>query len=241
MEAGILFPEACITAFLGAAADNGATIHVNEPVLRFTATPYGVEVTTSLGTYGAEKLIVSAGAWLGELIPECRLPLTVRRQVLFWFDNANPSWRDYFQPRNMPIFIWEYLRDNIFYGFADLGSGTKIAWHHGGRVLMPDQLSNDITDEEISAIKTLAAARLAIDPVFRDASVCMYTNTPDGDFIIDYHPDHPNIIIASPCSGHGFKFSSLTGKLLADLALRGHTEFDLSPFAIGRSALTGRS
>jgi sarcosine oxidase len=238
-EAGILFPEACITAFLKAAADNGAAIHANEAVLRITPAQYGIEVTTSLATYRAEKLIVSAGGWLSELMPELELPLTVRRQVLFWFDNANPSWRDYFQPRNMPIFIWEYLRGKMFYGFPDLGSGTKIAWHHGGRLLVPDQLHNDTSDQEISAIKSLAATHLAIDPVFRDSTVCMYTNTPDGDFIIDFHPDHPNIIIASPCSGHGFKFSSLTGKLLGDLALQGHTEFDLSPFAIGRAALTG--
>jgi sarcosine oxidase len=236
-EAGILFPEACITAFLQAAAQNGAAIHPNEQVLRITPTQYGVEVTTNKSTYRAEKLIVSAGAWLGELMPELQLPLTVNRQVLFWFDNANPAWRGYFQPANMPIFIWEYLRGKIFYGFPDLGRGTKLAWHHGGRTIDPDQLKNDTTEQEIAEIKALAAAHMTIDPIFKNSAVCMYTNTPDEDFIIDLHPDHPNIIIASPCSGHGFKFSSLTGKLLGDLALKGHTDFDLSPFAIRRQSL----
>lgn len=236
-EAGILFPEACITAFLDAAANNGATIQTNEQVLRITPTQYGIEVTTNKSTYRAEKGIVSAGAWLGGLMPELQLPLTVKRQVLFWLDNANPAWRGYFQPANMPIFIWEYLRGKMFYGFPDLGSGTKLAWHHGGRAIDPDQLKNDTTEQEIAEIKALAAAHMTIEPVFRHAAVCMYTNTPDEDFIIDLHPDHPNIIIASPCSGHGFKFSSLTGKLLGDLAQKGHTEFDLSPFAIRRPAL----
>jgi sarcosine oxidase len=236
-EAGILFPEACITAFLQAAAQNGAGIHPYEQVLRITPTQYGVQVTTNKSTYRAEKAIVSAGAWLGELMPELQLPLTVNRQVLFWFDNANPNWHGYFQPANMPIFIWEYLRGKIFYGFPDLGRGTKLAWHHGGRAIDPDQLKNDATEQEIAEIKALAAAHMTIDPIFKNSAVCMYTNTPDEDFIIDLHPDHPNIIIASPCSGHGFKFSSLTGKLLGDLALKGHTDFDLSPFAIRRQSL----
>lgn len=237
-EAGILFPEACIAAFLQAAADNGAVIHTNERVTHIVPAKHGgIEIATATTTYRTEKLIVSAGAWLGELMPELRLPLTVNRQVLFWFDNANAATRTYFQPANMPIFIWEYQRDKMFYGFPDLGGGTKLAWHHGGRAITPDQLSNDTTEEEIADISRLAAAQLTIDPVFSKSAVCMYTNTPDEDFIIDHHPDHPNIIIASPCSGHGFKFSSLTGKLLADLVLKGHSEFDLSPFAINRKTL----
>jgi sarcosine oxidase len=247
-EAGVLFPELCVAAFLQAAADNGAEMHSNERVIRIVPDIRGgIEVTTvkqeSIGvgtattTYRTGKLIVSAGAWLGELMPELRLPLTVNRQVLFWFDNADAATRPYFQPAKMPIFIWEYQRGNMFYGFPDLGGGTKLAWHHGGRAITPDAMRNDTTEDEIAGISRLAAAQLTIEPVFKKSAVCMYTNTPDEDFIIDHHPDHPNIIIASPCSGHGFKFSSLTGKLLADLALTGHTGFDLSPFAIGRRAL----
>ena len=236
-EAGILYPEACIAAFLKIAADNGAALRLNEAVLGITVTGSDVEVRTSLGTYRAEKLIVSAGAWLGELMPELQLPLTIRRQVLFWFDNANPGWRAHFEPANMPVFIWEYLHGKMFYGFPDLGGGTKLAWHHGGRVVVPDELSQEVGELEIGEIQALAVERLAIEPVFRRSAVCMYTNTPDEDFILDFHPVHAHVIIASPCSGHGFKFSSLTGKLLCDLALKGRTDFDLSPFAIGRKAL----
>jgi sarcosine oxidase len=237
-EAGVLFPEACIGAFLHTAQYNGAAIHTDEQVIRITPIDNeAVELTTTKTTYRTEKLIVSAGAWLGELMPELKLPLDVKRQVLCWFDNANSKTQDYFQPANMPIFIWEYQRDKMFYGFPDLGGGTKLAWHHGGRSIAPDQLRNDTTDQEIAEIKALAAAYLAIDPVFKRSAVCMYTNTPDEDFIIDHHPDHPNIIVASPCSGHGFKFSSLTGQLLADLAIKGTTDFDLSPFSINRKSL----
>lgn len=232
-EAGILFPEECIRAFLGQAAKQGATIHTGEPVLKITPGDQAITITTPTASYETEKCIVSTGAWLNTLLPELHLPLSVRRQPLFWFRNTN----DNFGPSKMPIFIWEYEKEKMFYGFPDLGSGAKLAPHHGGRPIAPDDLENDVTTEETNAIATLAKRYLDFDPVFDHATTCMYTNTPDEHFIIDRHPLHPNIIVASPCSGHGFKFSPATGQLLAELALDKKNSFDLTPFAIRRPAL----
>ncbi len=266
-EAGILLPEDCIRAFLSAAARNGAILQTGEQVLEIQPGNSSSTVVTSKGRYTADKLIVSAGAWTGGLLyglsteepltrtvepqtrprtseplSDLRLPLIVKRQVLFWFDNADPQRRAWFNPDKMPVFIWEYepAKEHepakMFYGFPDLGTGVKLAPHHRGRTIEADDLRQDTGADEIAEMQNIAADWLAMDPVYRDSSVCMYTNTPDEDFIIDFHPEFPNIIVASPCSGHGFKFSSLTGQLLCQLAIEGRTGFDLSPFRINRFA-----
>jgi len=231
-EAGILFPEECIRTFLDQAAARGAAIHYNEPVLKIAPSKDGIEITTSKEKYSVGSLILSAGAWTNQLLPGLQLPLTVKRQVLFWFGSENAQGRDRFLPANMPIYIWEYTEGRMFYGFPDLGTGIKIAPHHRGRSIDPDDLTQGVSQEEIEEMKDIAREYLGIDPVFRTSAVCMYTNTPDENFIIDYHPEFSNIIIASPCSGHGFKFSSLTGRILSDMALGNDTGFDLSPFSV---------
>ena len=233
-NAGILFPEKCINAFLTQAQKNGAAIHNNEIVLSINPKSDYVELITSKGTYKAEKLIISAGAWTGELLPRLNLPLTVERQVLYWFKNNNTRQQSYILPENLPIYIWEYLPGEIFYGFPDLGNGIKIAHHHAGENIKPDKLSQDVSETEIASMKKITDRYLNIDLEYNYSAVCMYTNTPDENFIIDYHPEHKNIIIASPCSGHGFKFSSLTGKILSDMAIGKKPDFDISPFRIAR-------
>lgn len=233
-DAGILLPEECIRAFLSSAVHNGAGLQTDEPVLAIQPDNKDITVVTTKGRYRTDKLIVSAGAWTGGLLPGLRLPLTVKRQVLFWFDDADPQQRALFRTDKMPVFIWEYEPAKMFYGIPDLGSGVKLAPHHRGRTIAADDLRQDTSDDEIAEMRSLAADWLAMDPVYRDNSVCMYTNTPDENFIIDFHPEFPNIIVASPCSGHGFKFSSLTGQLLCQMATEGRTGFDLSPFRIGR-------
>ncbi|HVU59111.1 MAG TPA: N-methyl-L-tryptophan oxidase [Puia sp.] len=240
-EAGILFPEECIRTFLDQAAAQGAAIHYNEPVMKITPTKNSIEITTAKGRYSVGSLILSAGAWTNQLLPGLQLPLTIKRQVLFWLDNNTPKDHDRFLPANMPIYIWEYAAGKMFYGFPDLGTGIKIAPHHRGNTIDPDNLTQDVSQKEIEEIKDIAAGYLGISPVFKTSAVCMYTNAPDENFIIDHHPDFRNIIIASPCSGHGFKFSSLTGKLLSDMALGNDTGFDLSPFSISRPAIQKNS
>jgi sarcosine oxidase len=231
-EAGVLFPELCIAAYLEAASSNGAVVNTLERVLEIEPSRDSVIVTTTAGRYSAEKVIVSAGAWLGSLLPGLRLPLTIERQVLYWFENANAGWRGYFQPSNMPIFIWEHEIGKMFYGFPDLGRGVKIGFHHGGQHILADELKQEVSASEIAEMGEMAERYLSMEPIFKTSTVCMYTNTPDENFIIDFHPEHRNILIASPCSGHGFKFSSLTGQLLCKMVMGEPTGFDLEPFKI---------
>jgi sarcosine oxidase len=250
-RAGILFPEECIKAHLAGAAARGAEIRCEETVESIMPSGDGVEVKTSKGRYLAGKVIVSAGAWVGELLPELRLPLYIERQVVCWFKDAGAGLRGagdagsrgaggarggigVLQPDRMPVYIWEYAAGELFYGFPDLGQGIKIGFHHGGRHIRPDELRQDAEAAEIEAIREIAGTYLAIDPVFEAASVCMYTNTPDEDFIIDEYPGCPQILVLSPCSGHGFKFSSVVGKIASDWATGGPVAFDLSPFSAKR-------
>ena len=233
-EAGILFPEDCIETYLDQAHKNGASLQYNERVLKIIPFDDSVQIITDEAIYRTSKLIVSAGAWLNQLMPDLQLPLTIERQVLYWIKSSNPKSKEYFLPGNLPIYIWEYLPGKIFYGFPDLGDGIKIAFYHGGESVTPGTLMPAVSKDEIDNIMAIAEKYLNIQPEFNYSATCMYTNTPDANFIIDYHPQHKNIIIASPCSGHGFKFASLTGKLLCSMAIEEKIEFDLSPFSISR-------
>ena len=235
-RAGILFPEACIRVCLEGAAANHASIRCDETVLGIVPKKDSVEVTTSKGRYTAGKVIVSAGAWIGTLLPELKVPFTIERQVVCWLEDKHQRSVSPFAPERMPVYIWEYMPGKLFYGFPDLGQGIKIGFHHAGRRILPDELQQDASAAEISAIEEIAGEYLDIEPVFHSSSVCMYTNTPDENFIIDVHPACANILIASPCSGHGFKFSSVIGKILSDWATDRPVGFDLSPFALGRIA-----
>jgi sarcosine oxidase len=230
--AGVLFPEACIETALQLAQAHDATCRLGETVTRVTTHQGYSQVYTSNGKYTARQVIISAGAWLNQLVPELALPLTIERQVVFWFDHGGGQLRG-LQPDHFPIYIWE-TDDTMFYGFPDLGNGLKVAFHHYGQHANPDNLNRQVTSQEVSAIKAVIRKHFGIDPIFREASVCMYTNTPDMDFILDRHPEHTNVIIASPCSGHGFKFASAIGKILADMAADRTTGFDLTPFRIDR-------
>lgn len=231
-RAGILFPEECIKAHLAGAAARGAEVRCEETVLAISVLEDGVGVRTSKGRYLAGKVIVSAGAWVGELLPELRLPLTLERQVVCWFRENGKG--EVLQPDRMPVYIWEYMAGRLFYGFPDMGQGIKIGFHHGGRHIQPDELRQDASADEIADIGEIARTYLAIDPLFEAASVCMYTNTPDEDFIIDEYPGSPQILVLSPCSGHGFKFSSVLGKIASDWGVGASPGFDLIPFRLGR-------
>jgi sarcosine oxidase len=236
-RAGILFPEECIRTHLQWAMANGAAVHCGETVLAIKAGSGSVKVTTSRGKYAAAKVIVSAGAWIGGLLPELRLPLTIERQVVCWFGDKRDGDRGMDEDRgmgskDMPIYIWEYEPGRMVYGFPDLGEGIKIGFHHGGRRIFAEDLKQDASAEEINELKAIAGGYLSLDPVFRRSSVCMYTNTPDEDFILDVYPGCERIFVVSPCSGHGFKFSSVIGKILSEWASDGEVGFDLTPFSI---------
>jgi sarcosine oxidase len=227
-RAGVLFPEPCVAAHLNAARSAGAAIHFEEPALRWEPDAGGVRVVTAKGTYNAGHLVASAGSWVQSLFPDVKLNLTVERQVLYWFATRKP---ELFEPTRCPIHLWEYAPHRFFYGFPDLGGGVKLAIHHQGEITAPDTVRREVGDAEVANI------RRVVEPLIPElgsqlprTAVCLYTNTRDEHFLIDSHPDHPQVLIVSPCSGHGFKFSSAIGEVVRDLIVDGKSRFDLGLF-----------
>lgn len=232
-RAGLLYPEKCIAAHLDLAKRHGAEVRANCRVLDWRADERGVAVRTERGEIEAEGLVISAGAWVGGLVPEVAAQLQVERQVLLWFDAKRP---DLYAPNRFPIHLWEYEPERMFYGFPDAGDGLKLAFHHQGESTSADGVDRAVRDADVAKMRELMRRFLpevAEAPLLR-GTVCLYTNTPDGHFIIDRHPAHKRVIIASPCSGHGFKFASAVGEALAEMAHGEKARCDLGLFRAGR-------
>ena len=177
--------------------------------------------------------MIASGAWVTQLVPELALPLVVERNVVHWFDPLTDS--AHFGPGSLPIFIHEHEPGRVWYGFPDLGDGVKLALHHQGEPTAADTVRRDVSSDEVERVRALADRFLpGVAGRVRDSVVCLYTNTPDEHFILDVHPAHRGVIVASPCSGHGFKFSSAIGEVIADLVLEGRSRFDLAPFRLSR-------
>jgi len=227
-RAGALSPEFCVYAHLDQARLYGAALRWEEPVTRWEADGAGVKVVTSRGEYRADRLVFTAGPWIGSLVPELKTVFTVERQVQFWFEPKAPA---LFQPNRCPIYLWEHAPDRFFYGFPDLGAGVKVAGHHEGVTTNPDAVGREVAPTEVAAMRSLVQQFLpeANGPLRRTA-VCLYTNTSDQHFWIDEHPAHRQVLIASPCSGHGFKFSSAIGEVLCAWVNQEKPRFDLSLF-----------
>ena len=228
-RAGVLFPEACIDAHLTLAQAHGAALRYAEPLVAWRDDGAGVSVVTDKAEYRADQLLLTAGSWIGSLVPELDATFTVERQVLYWFDPV--AERKLFAPKECPIHLWESAPYRFFYGFPDFGQGVKLAIHHQGDVADPEQLCREVSDNELKAMRKLVQRFLpGADGALRSTEVCMYTNTQDEHFWIDRHPRHRQVLIASPCSGHGFKFSSVIGEVLAELLVAGRSRFDMSLF-----------
>jgi sarcosine oxidase len=232
-RAGLLFPELCVSTFLERAAHHGAVLRLSEPARRWESDEHEVMVTTAVASYRARHLVLAAGPWMPELLRDLYLPLEVERQLFHWFEpRGHPDW---FRAERSPIALWEFARGRLVATCPDVGHGIKVGIHHEGEITDPIRVRRDVTEEEtarvhelLERLMPLAAGRLL------DATTCLYTNTPDDHFLIDFHPRHPRVVIASPCSGHGFKFSSAIGEILAGLVTEGSSRFDLSPFRIAR-------
>jgi sarcosine oxidase len=240
-RSGMLDPEASVGAFLDRAARLGATLQFEEPVLAWEAAASGdrVRVTTARATYEAARLVIAPGAWAPELLAELALPLTVERQVLYWFEPRGPAAP--FLPDRFPIYIWEVHPDVDFYGFpAQDGppGGVKVAFYRAGGVASqctPETIDRSVHPAEVERMREcLAACIPSLNGELRAALTCMYTNTPDQHFAIGLHPRRPQVVVASPCSGHGFKFASVVGEILADLAIDGATRHPIGLFDLGR-------
>lgn len=232
-RAGILLPEAIITAHLQLAQDLGAELHRDTVVEGWERTPEGIALRAGGETVLARQLVVAVGAWASPFLRSLALPLTVERQVLYWFDPVR--FPEHHRPDRMPVSIWELDDGSYFYTKPDLGDGVKIGVHHGGMLTTADAVDRTVTPEEDAAIYDLLRRFVPFAKGhLRERATCLYTNTPDADFIVDRHPEADEVLVLSPCSGHGFKFASVIGEITADLVTTGTTRFDLSPFALAR-------
>lgn len=232
-EGGFLLPERCILLFVEQAQELGAQVHTHERTLDWQPTANGVQVRTERGEYEAETLVISAGAWASKLLPGLGDSAVPERQALAWFETLRP---DFFTPEAFPVFNIMVDEGN-FYGFPEFGiPGFKLGrYHHLEEIVDPDEIDRDpnAQDEEL--------LRGFTENYFPDAAgatssmkVCMFTNSPDEHFIIDRLPDSPQVVVAAGFSGHGFKFSSVVGEILADLAVDGATKHDIGMFKVSR-------
>jgi monomeric sarcosine oxidase len=231
-EAGVLFPEEAIRAHLQVAVHHGAEARFGTQVLAWEPRPGGgIQVSTSAGTLQGERLILTAGAWLGQLAPGLGPRLRIERNVQHWF--AASASLAHLQPDRCPVWILQRKDTPLFYGFPNLeGQGVKVALHHSGHyTTTADDLDRTVTTQEAGAMRGLLADWIpdAAGEV-RSSAVCMYTNTPDEHFVIGPHPSHSDIILAGGFSGHGYKFCSVVGEVLADLATQGATPHPIQLF-----------
>ena len=236
-RAGYLDPEACTKAHMDLAVKAGATTRFNERVEAWEAGRDRVRVATTAGDYAGEKLVLTAGPWIGTLLGELHLPLEIERQTVSWFAPPEPTAN--YQSRHFPIYAYEFKPGVICYGFPELTKGVKASVMHDGRIFRsPDDIGRSVTDVDVRPLRSALRGVLPdlSRSAVRESTTCIFTNTPDHDFVIDFHPEHANVLISSPCSGHGFKFASAIGELQADLVTTGSSRFDLTPFGLNRFA-----
>ncbi|TMB91277.1 MAG: N-methyl-L-tryptophan oxidase [Chloroflexi bacterium] len=239
--AGFVRPEACVAAQLALAERLGAGVRRSERVVGIARDGAGVRVRTDSGEHAAERVVVAAGPWLPDLGPPAlRVLLTVYRQVLAWFA-LRPDAVDH-SPAAMPVYIWELGDGRFFYGFPAVdgpGGGLKAAGEQFDTSTTADTARAGVDPGEPRALYDgVVGARLpGITQQCLKAVRCLYTVTPDGDFVVDWHPDIEGVLLVSPCSGHGFKHSPALGEAVASWLISGSRPDQLSPFGLDRPSL----
>ena len=232
-EGGFLLPERCIVSFVEAAQAAGAQVHAREEVVDWEPIADGVRVITNRATYVADRLVITAGAWNAHLLPFLDGLTIPERQVLGWFQPHRP---ELFGPDMFPVFNL-LVDEGRFYGFPVHGiPGFKFGkYHHFEEAVEPESYDREPRLEDELLLREFSS-RYTPDgngPTMSLAT-CMFTNTPDKHFLIDVHPQFPQVSFASPCSGHGFKFASVMGEIMADLADAGDTRHDIELFRLHR-------
>jgi sarcosine oxidase len=232
-DGGFVEVEPSLAAQITLATAAGAELRAGERVRAIEPGADVVRIVTERGTVAAKAAIIAAGPWIKSLLPALAAPLRVTREVTGWFEPADAT---LFAPGRFPVFIIE-SRHGMHYGVPPHGdAGVKAAkHHHRDQAVDPDGYDRTVSADDERLIRAALADHIpAADGRLLAAKTCLYTMTPDGDFLIDRLPGHPNVIVASPCSGHGFKFAPVIGEILADLATGGTTRHDISRFALAR-------
>ncbi|MFD4544278.1 N-methyl-L-tryptophan oxidase [Streptomyces bauhiniae] len=225
-KAGLLRPENMVAAHLQLATRQGAELRFEEPVVRWEPYRDGVRVHTVENTYTAGQLVICPGAWAPWLLADLGVPITVERQVMYWFQPTGGTGP--FEPERHPIYIWENADGVQVYGFPAIDGperGAKVAFFRKGQHTTPETIDRTVHAHEVRAMADHMAGLIPDLPgTFLKAATCMYSTTPDEHFVIARHPAHPeSVTVACGFSGHGFKFVPVVGEILADLALAGST------------------
>ncbi len=235
-DGGFVASEKAIYAHVGLAQSRDADIRTGEPMLDWTPTAQGgVVVRTERGTYSAGRLVITSGGWIADAVPALASKVSTVRQAIGWFTTRRP---ELFREGAFPVFILS-VEEGAFYGFPLYEHpGFKLGGPHFGREPMDPR-----DDDRTPSPRQVALIRECLRRYIPDAAGdpltlkgCVYTVSPDEDFIIDAVPGVPQAVFASCCSGHGFKFASAIGEILADLSTSGQSAFDLSPFSLDRLA-----
>ncbi len=233
-DGGFLLAERCVLAHVNAALRHGAELRFREPALAWERTGQGgVRVTTAGGEDEADRLVICGGAWAGRLVPAVRSVVSPERQVLAWLQPTRPEW---FDASVFPVFLLD-VEEGSYYGFPvhDVPGFKFGRYHHRGEAIDPDTPDRSAGPEDETLLRSFA------ERYFPDGAgptvmlkACIFTNTPDEHFILDVLPDAPQVSVAAGFSGHGFKFCSVVGEVMADLAMHGSTSHDIGLFGLAR-------
>ncbi|HEX7122922.1 MAG TPA: N-methyl-L-tryptophan oxidase [Gemmatimonadaceae bacterium] len=232
-DGGFLVPERCIDAHVRLARRLGADIRTETPVTAWEPHAAGAVVHAGGESFRAPHLVLCAGAWMPGLVAELAPHLTVERQVLAWFETRRPEW---FAPDRFPVFVMN-ADEGHFYGLPAFGApGFKLGkYHHRGEAVDPDRVDRTVHEEDLEILHAFARR------YFPDGAgatlrsrVCLFTNTRDEHFVIDRLPQAPQVVVVSACSGHGFKFTSVVGEIVADLVQRGESRHDIGLHRVAR-------
>ncbi|TMI69624.1 MAG: N-methyl-L-tryptophan oxidase [Bacteroidetes bacterium] len=226
-DAGFITPEKAVRLYKGQAIKNGAEIHTGEKVIKWKNEGRYIEVITDKNNYHCQKIIITTGAWAGKIIPGFDDKIKVTRQFMAWI---KPEKESDFTPANFPCWmIADENKPGCYYGFPFLSSpefgepkGLKLAYHYPGKITDPNRVNRETVAGDMETLNYFLYKYLVCGFEKLSEKTCLYANSPDENFIIDKLEE--NVVIACGFSGHGFKFVSVVGEILADLATKGTTD-----------------
>ena len=239
-RAGILMSDSCVRTLHMLAAGYGARMLTHAGVTAWRRAADRIILRTTQGEVEAERVVFAAGAWLNHVLAaeessddHLQLPLTVERQTPHWFLRQHGGTR--FRAERCPVTLLQHDSGTMLYTLPDIGHGVKAGIHHEGRISTADAVDRTITLHDERRLRALVEEWLpGSTETVVDASVCLYTNTPDGHFLVDEDWRDARVTVVSACSGHGFKFATALGETVADRVLEGASAFDLTPFRAAR-------
>ena len=235
-EAGFLMVEEAVRVHLEQAQQAGATFLSGQAVVDWSIDGANVLVRTETDEFSAARLVITAGSWSADLLSRLGFELRILRKALHWYRVADDQYQC---SQGAPTFFYD-TPDGYFYGFPAIDArGLKVAWHTGGEVVtdpLEVDRSLDVT-EQAQVAAFLREFMPAVSSEATDHAVCLYSMSADEHFIVDRHPEHGQVVFAAGLSGHGFKFTSVLGSILADLAMAGETSLPIEFLRHDRPAL----